>query len=109
MTFFSLEIANLRATYEMNNKNQSSAGTPESATNPLTIQSHESIEFMSEDHSYDSEMCSTVDRSHLNKINKLSDLTITENLTDDELINMYKDSEILEEQADLLHYLFYNK
>ncbi|KAJ6218952.1 hypothetical protein RDWZM_004764 [Blomia tropicalis] len=103
------EIANLRATYEMNNKNQSSAGTPESATNPLTIQSHESIEFMSEDHSYDSEMCSTVDRSHLNKINKLSDLTITENLTDDELINMYKDSEILEEQADILHYLFYNK
>ena len=63
---------------------------------------------MDDSQNYESEMQS-VDRSHLNKINKLSDLTITENLTDDELVNMYKDSEVLEEQADILHYLFYNK
>lgn len=50
-----------------------------------------------------------VDFSHLNKLNKLSDLTITEDITDEELINMYRDSELLEEQADILHYLFYNK
>lgn len=51
----------------------------------------------------------TVDKTHMNKINKLSDLTITEDLTDDELMNMYRDTETLEEHADLLHYLFYNK
>lgn len=51
----------------------------------------------------------TMDFSHLNKLNKLSDLTITEDITEEELINMYRDSEVLEEQADILHYLFYNK
>lgn len=50
-----------------------------------------------------------IEKSHLNKINKLSDLNINEDITEDELVNLYKESEILEEQADILHYLCYHK
>lgn len=102
----SLEIVNLRASYET--KNLSVSVTPENSSTPISPV-HEPFSFPSDEQTYEIEMQTSVDRSHLNKINKLSDLTITEDLTDDELVNMYRDSEILEEQADLLHYLFYNK
>lgn len=85
------------------------SATPENSSTPISPV-HEAYCFLSEEQPYESEMqTSEMDRSHLNKINKLSDLTITEDLSDNELVNMYKDSEILEEQADILHYLFYNK
>lgn len=43
------------------------------------------------------------------RLRGMSDLTINEDIKDDELINMYKEAEMIEEQADILHYLFYNK
>lgn len=85
-------------------KNVSTAGTPENSSNPISpVQENQQFE--------DSQFSdiSQIDRSHLNKINKLSDLTINEDITDDELVNMYKETDVLEEQADILHYLFYNK
>lgn len=95
----------LRASYEARNQL-----TPESASNPISPV-HEPVSLYPDE--YESEMPSFDhaggSSQHINKINKLSDLTITEDLTDDELVNMYKDSEVLEEQADILHYLFYNK
>lgn len=39
----------------------------------------------------------------------LSQLNITEDIKDEELLSMYKEAEMLEEQADILHYLFFNK
>lgn len=104
-TFLHLEIMSLRASYEARNQL-----TPESASNPISPV-HEPVSLYPDE--YESEMPSFDhaggSSQHINKINKLSDLTITEDLTDDELVNMYKDSEVLEEQADILHYLFYNK
>lgn len=93
---------NLRASYEA--RQQSSCQTPETHSIPMSP-TPENSEFPGDDELN----MQTMDFSHLNKLNKLSDLTITEDLTEEELINMYKDSEVLEEQADLLHYLFYNK
>lgn len=40
---------------------------------------------------------------------KLSDLQIDENVSDEDIIQMFKDAESLDEQGDLLHYLVYNK
>lgn len=125
-----LELQKLRNTYEARSQdsNVSSSSPPpppttattttqmdETISEPFTnvIQNSGSIEDNKQND--DESMLamsmdqSGLDRSHLNKLNKLSDLTINEHLTDEELMNMYKESEILEEQADILHYLFYNK
>lgn len=67
---------------------------------PLAQINHDSI---------DSTMNIDFDLNHLNKINKLSDLTINEDISDEELVTMYKESDVLEEQADILHYLFYKE
>lgn len=89
--FFLIEIINLRNSYE-------------SRTDPeLPSPEQETTEPFSVDTDFH------MDISQLNKLNKLSDLTINEHISDEELVNMYKDSDILEEQADILHYLFYNK
>lgn len=40
---------------------------------------------------------------------KMSELNITDEVTENELLQMFKESELLEEQGDILHYLVYNK
>jgi hypothetical protein len=36
-------------------------------------------------------------------------LSITQDIKDEELISMFKEAELIEEQADILHYLSYHK
>ncbi|XP_054163933.1 probable phosphorylase b kinase regulatory subunit alpha isoform X2 [Oppia nitens] len=43
------------------------------------------------------------------RLRGMSELHINEDIKDDELLTMYRESEQLEEQADIIHYLFYNK
>ncbi len=43
------------------------------------------------------------------KLRAMSDLSITQDIKDEELISMFKEAELIEEQADILHYLSYHK
>ena len=43
------------------------------------------------------------------RLRSMSELQINEDVKDEELLKIYKEAELLEEQADILHYLCYNK
>ena len=43
------------------------------------------------------------------RLRTMSELHITEDVKDEELLTMYKEAEMLEEQADILHYLSFKK
>jgi hypothetical protein len=43
------------------------------------------------------------------KLRAMSDLSITQDIKDEELISMFKEAELIEEQADILHYLSCHK
>ncbi|KAI7697695.1 hypothetical protein SSS_07160 [Sarcoptes scabiei] len=99
------DLVNLRNSYENKIPTTSETSSPLSPPeqemhHPLAQINHDSI---------DSTMNIDFDLNHLNKINKLSDLTINEDISDEELVTMYKESDVLEEQADILHYLFYKE
>nr|XP_027199784.1 probable phosphorylase b kinase regulatory subunit alpha [Dermatophagoides pteronyssinus] len=106
------ELQKLRNTYDARMQ-QECSNVSSSTTPPSTVEEC----LMTMDDQYNNDETMMMDQSNqldnrlqnLNKLNKLSDLTINEHLTDEELINMFKETEILEEHADILHYLFYNK
>ncbi len=43
------------------------------------------------------------------KLRAMSDLSITQDIKDEELISMFKEAELIEEQADILHYISSHK
>lgn len=90
-------------------KNFSGPATPDASSSSSVVSPNHELRRMSDESQHMADMSPSSERAHLNKINRLSDLTINQDITDNELVNMYKETDVLEEHADILHYLFYNK